>query len=52
MLDLLLNRPLQFGTATIKMSSKRLKVFKENQPDFFLNDYNKDSSVSKMIKKN
>ena len=35
MLDLLLNTHLQFGIPTIKMSPKRLKEFKEKQPDLF-----------------
>ena len=35
MLDLLLNMHLQTGISTTKMSSKRLKVFKEKQPDLY-----------------
>ena len=32
----MVNMHLQFGIATIKMSSKKLKVFTEKQPDLFL----------------
>lgn len=32
------------------MLSKKLKAFKEKQSHFFLNDYDRDTSVSKMIK--
>ena len=52
--DLLLNMHLQLGIITKKMSFKRLKVFtkkKKKAARFILNDYNRDSSVSKMIKK-
>ena len=35
MLQLLLSMHFQFGIPTVKISSKRLKVFKENQPDLF-----------------
>lgn len=31
-----MNMHLQLGIATIKMSSKKLKVFTEKQPDLFL----------------
>ena len=55
--DLLLNMHLQLGIITKKMSFKRLKVFtkkkkkKKKAARFILNDYNRNSSVSKMIKK-
>ena len=51
MLDLL-NMHLQLRIPTINMSSKRLRESVQRKAArFILNDYNKDSSVSKMIKK-
>ena len=41
---------LQLGIATIKMSSKKLSI-QRKEARFILNGYNRNSSVSKLIKK-
>ena len=51
MLDLLLNTHLQFGIPTIKNVIQKVGSVQRKAARFRLNDYNKDSSVSKMINK-
>ena len=51
MLDLLLNTHLQFGIPTIKNVIQKVGSVQRKAARFSLNDYNKDSSVSKMINK-
>ena len=51
MLDLLLNTHLQFGIPTIKNVIQKVGSVQRKAARFILNDYNKDSSVSKMINK-
>ena len=51
MLDLLLNTHLQFEIPTIKNVIQKVGSVQRKAARFILNDYNKDSSVSKMINK-
>ena len=51
MLDLLLNMHLQLGISTKKKDTQKVESVQRKAVTFILNDYDRDTSVSKMKKK-